>query len=250
VGRLLINCDLGENETDEQTARLFGLVDAASICCGVHAGSEAKTRRTLQIAAGHKVMIGAHPGMAATGGRGSELPTPADFRDLIEAQVTKFIVFADEQDVSVDYVKLHGSLYHAVEQDRGCAKVYLELLACWEGKLGVFALGGGRFAAQAIDAGIKVWSEGFADRAYLRNGSLAPRAEAGAILEAAAALARLTQWQGSGMMDTLDGDPFALQFDTLCVHSDSPDAEILLQDIKHLIDRPAAKRSVGDDPED
>ena len=70
MGLILINCDLGENESDELTNSLLNSVDAASICCGVHAGSEAKTRKTLEVASEKDVLIGAHPGLPGEGDRG------------------------------------------------------------------------------------------------------------------------------------------------------------------------------------
>ncbi|MGB0745323.1 MAG: LamB/YcsF family protein, partial [Opitutales bacterium] len=81
--QILINCDLGENESDEQTQRLLGLVDAASICCGTHAGSLAKTRKTLNQAAAKGVMVGAHPGLSADRGRGDDLPDADHFRRIL-----------------------------------------------------------------------------------------------------------------------------------------------------------------------
>lgn len=234
MGRLLINCDLGENESDEQTEKLLGLVDAANICCGVHAGSSSKTRKTLKMAAGHGILIGAHPGLAAAGGRGNERPTMEAFRNLLEAQVMDFLALAEKEAVTVSYVKLHGTLYHLVEQDTDYAQIYLQVLASLGRKVGVFALAGGAFSRQAVEAGIRVWSESFADRAYLNNGSLVPRTTAGAILAADPALARFSKWQRGGLMDTFDGDAISLSVDTLCVHGDSPEAEMLLRQLRIL----------------
>ncbi|MFO8026348.1 MAG: LamB/YcsF family protein [Opitutales bacterium] len=234
MGRLLINCDLGENETDEQTEKLLGLVDAASICCGEHAGSGAKTRRTLQMAAERGIMVGVHPGLAADGGRGGQLPGPAAFRELLDRQITRFTSLAGSLGLPVAYLKLHGSLYHAVEADEAYAAVYLEWLHEQAPAPGVFALAGGGFAEKAKAAGLKVWREAFADRGYRSNGTLVPRAAMGAVLDAATALARFKKWQGSGLMATVDARPIALQADTFCVHSDSPDAETLLAGLKNL----------------
>ncbi len=235
MGRLIISCDLGENESEQQTLRLLALVDAASICCGVHAGSQAKTRRTLQMAAEQQVLIGAHPGLMAAGGRGSELPTVGEFRDLLVSQLGWFMELAGELAVSVDYVKLHGSLYHAVEHDANYAEAYLEWLASLETELGVFALAGGQFAEKASAAGVRVWAEGFADRAYLKSGLLVPRSQEGAELTVEEAVVRFTRWQRSGNMETIDGAAIPLRVDTLCVHSDSADAERLLVQIRGLL---------------
>lgn len=235
MGPILINCDLGEHETDERTARLLELVDAANICCGVHAGSEAKTRSTLLLAAQKGVLVGAHPGLPADGGRGPELPGPEAFCVLLEAQLNQFIAIADAYETWVGYVKLHGSLYHAVEHDEVLAEVYLHCLKSVGMGFGVTSLAGGVFQKKAKAAGLVVREEIFADRGYRGDGTLLPRAEIGAVLDAETALARFEKWLGSGRMDTADGGAIALQAQTICVHADSPDAETLLAGLRNLI---------------
>lgn len=235
MGLILINCDLGENESDELTNSLLESVDAASICCGVHAGSEAKTRRTLQVAADRGVLIGAHPGLPTEGGRGKVLPEPDEFRTLIEKQLTQFITMADSIETWVSYVKLHGSLYHAIEKVEAYAEIYLDLLKSVDSGFDVISMAGGSFQAKAKAAGLKVWEEAFVDRAYRRDGSLVPRSEPGALLTPEKTLERLNTWLNEGMLETVDGEPIAMLFDSLCVHSDSPEPEMLLQRMKYLI---------------
>ena len=237
MGRILINCDLGENEPDSQTARLLALVDAANICCGAHAGSQAKTRRTIRLAKEQGVLIGAHPGLPAAGGRGHELPTTEACRGLLMDQLHSFLATADCLKAPVSYVKLHGSLYHAVEQAPAYAQACLEVLKATRRRLGVFALAGGVFQRQAKAAGLEVWQEAFADRAYRRDGSLLPRAEPGATLKPDAALTRLKRWLREGKMESADGGQFQLRADTLCAHSDSPGAEELLAGVRQLFDQ-------------
>lgn len=235
MGRILINCDLGEHETDERTAHLLELVDAANICCGVHAGSEAKTQKTLRSAAEKGLVIGAHPGLGVDGGRGCDLPDTKDFQGLLEDQLNRFIAYADEIETWVSYVKLHGSLYHAVEHDEALAEVYLHCLKSVGMGFGVTSLAGGAFQKKAKAAGLVVREEIFADRGYRSDGTLIPRAEIGAVLDAETALARFEKWQRSGLMDTVESGSIALKADTVCVHSDSPDAETLLAGLRNLI---------------
>lgn len=228
---LIINCDLGENESAEQTEALLSVVDAANVCCGVHAGSLEKTRETLLMAKAKGVMVGAHPGMGVAGGRGEASLSAADFRSLLVEQLATFLEVAEDESVPVRYVKLHGSLYHAVEQDATLLKVYLDTLAILAADLGVFGLAGGACVTAARDRGIEVWEEAFADRGYREDGTLVPRGEAGALLSLPDASQRFAQWKDSGLMEAVGGARFALQADTCCVHADSPDALNLLRDL-------------------
>lgn len=233
MARLILNCDLGENESAERTEQLIAQVDAANICCGVHAGSIEKTRMTLEQAKHYGVIVGAHPGLAIEGGRGVSVPSVEDLKDLLGVQVGGFLRMASEVDVPVRYVKLHGALYHAVESDPELARAYLDCVEGFGAGLGIFSLAGGACAQAARRRELKVWKEAFADRGYTLNGQLVPRGEPDALLDAAVAVQRLEQWAKSGMMRAVTGETFPLRADTLCVHSDSPDALAMLQRLRN-----------------
>ena len=229
---IIINCDLGENESAERSERLMALVGAANICCGVHAGSAAKTRATLALAKRYGVQVGAHPGLAAAGGRGADLPSAVAFAELLETQVGGFLQLAKEEGVRVGYVKLHGSLYHAVEKEPMLAAKMIEYIQSLDIELGLFSLAGGVVAKDARASGLKVWEELFADRGYLADGSLIPRGSRGALIEKVdVAAARLAEWRASGKMATT-GASIVLNGQTVCVHSDSPNSLELLEELR------------------
>lgn len=232
MGRLLLNCDLGEHEPEKLTRALMRCVDAANICCGVHAGSLEKTRGTLQLAKEYGVKVGAHPGMAVAGGRGGQWPSPESFADLLCRQLGTFFEAAESVGAPVHHVKLHGSLYSAVELDSALAKVYLRQLQLLKG-VKVFTLSGGSFAECATAAGIEVVPELFADRGYRANGMLVPRSEPGALLHSVdSAVDRVRVWQETGAMPVAGGQTCSLSGGTLCVHSDSPQALELLHALR------------------
>ncbi|HAV13677.1 MAG TPA: hypothetical protein DCX06_09355 [Opitutae bacterium] len=232
---LILNCDLGENEAAEQTRQFMSLIDAANICCGVHAGSRDKTRETLGMAKEFGVKVGAHPGLFAAGGRGAGLPSIDAFRSLLNVQISSFLELAQELQVDVAYVKLHGSLYSAVEVDEQLLDTYIEVVQQFEPKLGVFGLAGGRCAEKCRSHGLEVWEEAFADRGYNPDGSLVRRSEAGALLNLESAQARFLHWYEHKNLRIKGGVTITLDAQTLCVHSDSPDALALLAYIRsHL----------------
>lgn len=234
MGRLSLNCDLGENESLKQTEALMQWVDAVNICCGVHAGSAAKTRDTLQLAKQLGVRVGAHPGLASAGGRGAQLPSAKAFEELLDQQLGSFHRAATELGVGVNHVKLHGSLYMAVERDQELAMVYLEQLNAYP-ELQIYALSGGAFARLATAHGREVYAELFADRGYQPDGKLVARDQPEALIESVDdAVARMRHWLDTGMLSTVTGDLIALEGDTLCVHSDSPNALQLLRALDAL----------------
>lgn len=231
--RMIINADLGESEADSVTAALMEIVDAANICCGVHAGGEAKTRRALSLARDCGVSVGAHPGMALSGGRGGVFPGVGEFGELLRCQVGGFRDAADRVGVVVHHLKLHGTLYHAVEQDGGLAEEFMNFLGREVPGMAVLALAGGSFAVRSRAAGLRVIAEAFADRGYLANGGLVPRGQPGALLvDPAAVVERLAQWRASSLMPTVDGGSFPLEAETLCVHADNPQALEILRALR------------------
>ena len=65
----------------------------------------------------------------------------------------------------------------------------------------------------------------FADRGYLPNGRLVPRAQPGAMIhDPEAAVTRLLAFLETGLMPVVGGDPIPLAAQSICVHGDSPGA--------------------------
>jgi UPF0271 protein len=63
-----------------------------------------------------------------------------------------------------------------------------------------------------------------------------PRGQADAVIdEVAVAVARIQQWLESGKMAVEGGQSILLTGETLCVHSDSPQALPLLASLRRLI---------------
>lgn len=230
MGRILVNCDIGEHESDVLTAELIPYLDAANICCGVHAGSIEKTRSTIALALAHGCLIGAHPGLANAGGRGDVAISPEAFSQVLEKQLGEFITLLDAQGGLLSYVKLHGALYHAVEKDAALAHAYLTSLSNIGGQIpAVCVLAGGKFSGIAQSAGLHVYEEVFFDRGYQSDGALVSRSNPGAVLSAVQAFSRFTEWHKTGQMETVDGRLVPLHGDTVCVHGDSPEAIQMLQ---------------------
>ncbi|MGZ0709501.1 5-oxoprolinase subunit PxpA [Coraliomargarita sp. W4R53] len=235
MAQIILNCDLGENEAPEQTEQLLSLIDAANIGCGFHAGSPGKTRSTIALALKYGVKIGAHPGLVTAGGRGQVLPDAATFQNLLEVQFSSFQAAAHSLNTTAEYIKLHGSLYHAVETQPELATIYINFLQQQTPEIATVALSGGVFAQAAEAAGLNVIHEAFADRDYLPDGSLVPRSEEGAVIAQSEALSRMMRWAKDGKIPTRGGSSIALVVDFLCVHGDSPDAIELIRNLRAFI---------------
>jgi UPF0271 protein len=220
--RIDLNCDLGEGAGLD--AELMPLVTSANIACGAHAGDAATMRETVALARRHGVGIGAHPGHEdrAGFGRAERTITGAQAAGLVTEQIARLAAIAGGD---LRHVKLHGALYNQVAREPRLAEAVAgELARTWP-RLVVFALAGSELVRAGRRHGLVVAEEAFADRRYRRDGSLVPRAWAGATIDredeaVAQALAMITR----GALRAIEGGETTVRADTLCLHGDGPHA--------------------------
>jgi UPF0271 protein len=225
VGRRIdLNADVGEGYRDDE---LLALVTSANVACGAHAGDAATMRATVRLARALGVRVGAHPGFADRAGFGRRIGSrdPAVIADLVAAQIAALARIAAEEGVTLAHVKPHGALYNLAAIDDEVADAVAATVARCAPGAHLMGLAGSRALHAARRHGVIAEAEGFADRGYLGDGTLAPRERAGALLDAPADAARqAVRLACDGAVTTLDGATLTLQVDTLCLHGDAPDA--------------------------
>jgi UPF0271 protein len=219
-----LNADVGEGYPDDQ---IVPLVTSANVACGAHAGDETTMRATLRLARAHGVRVGAHPGFADRAGFGRHVTTrdPAAIAQLVGEQIATLARVAADEGIVLSHVKPHGALYALAADDDAIADAIAATVAQLVPAAQLIGRARSRGLARASAHGLVVLAEGFADRAYLRDGTLAPRDRAGALIEdPREAARRALQLASAGTVDTLDGTTLALHVDTICLHGDAPDA--------------------------
>ncbi len=231
-----INCDLGEGELVERTRALMRCVTSANVACGGHAGDVETMERCALLSVRLGVRLGAHPGLEDGFGRAHAVISVKDFETLLIHQVGALQAVARVCRARLHHVKLHGSLYHAVEREAPLRRAFLRTMSRWFPVLKVYALAGGTVAAEASRFGLEVWEEGFLDRTYRDDGSLVPRGETGALLtDARQRKERLERLrEGDGLLSAA-GCPLSVRPRTLCVHGDSVDAIALARLARRLL---------------
>ena len=200
-----LNADLGEGAGADEV--ILGFVDSANVACGVHAGSVsiaiATALRCLQMG----VEVGAHPGYddRAGFGRVESALSPAEIEALVAYQVAGLAAVAP-----IAYVKPHGALYHRCQRDPAAADALARVAKAHS--VGLLGQPNFEILAAAARAGIPAYREGYADRLMMPDGSLAPRTEAGALLNPIAAAKQAVLLARSG------------RYDTICIHGDTKNA--------------------------
>lgn len=239
--RIDLNADLGEGRRGSlgQDAELMQSITSANIACGFHAGDPGVMRDTVALAAELGVAVGAHPGFPDLEGFGRrELKvSPADVGDFVAYQVGALAAIAATQGVRLQHVKPHGALFNMAARDAALADAVAQATATIDRSLILFGLPGSELIAAGARAGLKTAAEGFADRAYQRDGALVPRQEAGAVLESAERVVqRALRMVREGTVETADGGIVDLRVDTLCVHGDTPGAADLAARVRAALD--------------
>ena len=225
-----LNADLGESFGPWVIgcdAEMLAIVTSASIACGGHAGDPETMYQTLRLAAERGVSVGAHPGYNDREGFGRRVipMAPAEIGRMVAAQIGALTAMAALAGTKVAYVKPHGALANLAADNRDVADAIVAAVRKISPGLAVLAISGTDLEPAAREAGLQVFSEIFADRAYLATGRLLPRARAGAVIhDAGEATARLLGFLETGLMPVVDGAPIRLAAQSICVHGDTQGA--------------------------
>jgi UPF0271 protein len=236
--RIDLNADLGESFGAwpmGQDAQLMAIVTSANVACGGHAGDPATMRRTVRLARAHGVAVGAHPGFPDLLGFGRReiQMSPQDVEDLVLYQVSALAGIARAEGVRLQHVKAHGALYNMACRDEALAEAIAAAVAAFDPTLVLFGLPGSALLQAGLDAGLPVAAEAFADRAYLPDGSLAPRSQPGSVIhDVDTVVARAVTMVTESTAIATDGSRLAFDADTLCLHGDTPGAAALAAAIR------------------
>jgi len=237
----LLNCDMGEsfgNWALGLDAQAMPFVDCANIACGFHASDPDVMRKTVAMAVAHDVKIGAHPGYPDLMGFGrrSMACSPQEVENLMLYQIGALEAFCRAEGTRISYVKPHGALYNDMASDFDLLRAAMQAVIRYDRNLPLLVMSTANpepVRELALEMGVTLWFETFADRAYDANGHLVSRRlpgavhhERGAIVDQAVALARGEPLTAS------DGSELYLPADTLCVHGDNAESVAAVKAIR------------------
>lgn len=216
-------------------------IDQANIACGGHAGDCSSMALAVKQALEHDVAIAAHPSYPDRehfGRRSMAISVEALSRAL-RKQVADIDKICKHHNTSLTHIKAHGALYNdcfvkpeltmlmmGLAQDYHCA-LLLQATTTPQAWLTL-----------AIDYGVNIEWEGFADRAYTDSGALVSREHEHAVHKDVASIIEQAQTfneRGGVVSETQRW--LALPIDSLCVHSDTQHALDAVKQIHHVFHR-------------
>jgi UPF0271 protein len=250
--RLDLNADVGESFGAYklgQDASLMPVITSANVACGFHAGDPGVMRESVALARRHNVAVGVHPGFPDLVGFGRRemRATAREVEDLVVYQIGALAAVAATLGLRLQHLKPHGALYNMAVRDGVLADAIARATVAVDPTLILFGLPGSELIAAGQRAGLRTAREGFADRAYQADGTLAPRHLPGAVIEdpdivvrRAVAMAR------ERAVIAIDGSRITLEIETICVHGDTPGAALLASRVRDaLIDADVMILPVG-----
>ena len=237
-----LNCDMGEGFghwvlSDAPDEELMALISSANIAAGFHAGDPNSMDRVIKLAQTYGVGLGAHPGYRDLQGIGRRYikTTPEELVNDIIYQVGAVREFGRRHGIRLQHVKPHGALYMHVAKDEALAAALVEALQKVDPQLFLYCMGGSVLHRIARAAGQPVVREFYADRDYGPNGFIVFTRRVSALDPKAVAQKVLLACE-QGVVKTIDGQTVAIEFDSVCIHSDTPGALSLVQETRQLLD--------------
>jgi len=236
-----MNSDVGESfgvyklGLDEE---VIPHITSANIACGFHAGDPGVMRKTVTLARRYGVEVGAHPGFPDLIGFGRRNvdATLEEIQDYIVYQTGALMAFAQSQELRLQHVKAHGSLYNMAVANPKIWEAMAEAVAKVNRDLILVVLAHSkRDSLLEIGKrhGTRIAFEAFPDRAYNKDGSLVSRREKGAVIHDHEVVAkRALKIALEGKVVAVDGTEVELKADTLCVHGDNPAAVEMVKRIR------------------
>lgn len=239
-----LNCDMGESYgrwslgADEQ---IMPYITSANIACGFHGGDPHVMRQTVALALRHQVAVGSHPGLPDLMGFGRRAldVTPPEIKDYLCYQTGALREFVRAAGGELQHMKPHGILYNMMERDEALAVAAGEAVLESGGQdLILMAMASGKYDAACRKRGVRVASEGFADRAYNVDGTLVSRKIPGSVItDPARAAAQAVTMAMQGKVRTMDGPEIDISVQTICCHGDTPGAEKIVRAVREAMEK-------------
>lgn len=239
-----LNCDMGEafglyRMGDDES--LMPLIHEANVACGFHASDFNHMRATVRLARQHGVKVGAHPSLPDLQGFGRrEMKIGREeLANCIIYQVGALKGFLEAEGMRLNHIKPHGSLYGMAARLPDVAEAVCDAADVF--KVPLFGMVGTLHEKIYAARGHRFIAEFYADLDYNDDGSLiiTREHEAKDPGEAAAKSLRAIR---EGKVKSVGGKDISVGADTICVHSDTPNAVAIAAAVRQAISAQSTAR--------
>ncbi|HEX4573258.1 MAG TPA: LamB/YcsF family protein [Dongiaceae bacterium] len=223
---LAINCDMGESfglyHLGDDDA-IMPYISAANVACGFHASDFNHMRKTVQSAKKFGVKVGAHPSLPDLQGFGRRemKMSREELTNCIIYQVGALKGFLKAEGMPLNHIKPHGALYGMAARMEHVAHAVCDAADVFDVPL----MGMINTLHEKIygERGRRMIAEFYADLDYGDDGALIITRVHDAKDPAAAAARSLRAVEEHKVL-SIGGRDLPVRADTICVHSDTPNA--------------------------
>ncbi|MGP1254389.1 MAG: LamB/YcsF family protein [Kiloniellales bacterium] len=232
-----INCDMGESfglyRMGDDTA-MMPLITVANVACGFHASDYNHMRATVQLAKRHGVQVGAHPSLPDLQGFGRRemKMSREEMTNCIIYQVGALKGFLEAEEMELNHIKPHGSLYGMAARQEHIAEAVCDAADVF--RVPVFGMIGCLHETVYGRRGHTFVAEYYADLDYSDEGGLIITREHHAV-DPATAAERALRAVREGKATSVNGKDVAVRADSICVHSDTPNALEVAQAVRQAV---------------
>ncbi|MEZ5931930.1 MAG: 5-oxoprolinase subunit PxpA [Alphaproteobacteria bacterium] len=221
-----INCDMGEGFGLYQIgddAGLMPLIQVANVACGFHASDFNHMRATVRLAKQHGVKVGAHPSLPDRQGFGRrEMKIGREeMANCLIYQIGALKGFLDAEGMPLNHIKPHGSLYGMAGRDPEIAHAIADAADVF--RVPIFGIINSLHETIYPERGHAFVAEYYADLDYSDEGLMIITRDHHAV-DPATAAARCLRAITEGKTESVSGKQVAVRADSICVHSDTPNA--------------------------
>ena len=221
-----LNCDMGESfglYRMGDDAHLMPLIDIANVACGFHASDFNHMRATVRLAKANGVAVGAHPSLPDLQGFGRrEMKIGREeLANCLIYQIGALKGFLDAEGMKLNHIKPHGSLYGMAARDEAIANAICDAADVF--KAPILGMVGTLHETVYAARGHRFLAEFYSDLDYGDDGTVIITREHDAV-DPSVAAAKCLRAVREGKVTSVGGREITVGADTICVHSDTPNA--------------------------
>ena len=235
-----INSDMGEINRlldDGTYEKLMNYVTSINLACGGHAGDETMMTAMVALAKEKGVNVGAHPSYPDKENFG-RIDIDMDQNELLDSvrdQIQLLVDIGAENGVELTHVKPHGALYNRAVNDEGVAQTIGKAIMQVNPSLKVMGLAGSNMLTVFKTLGLEPVGEAFADRSYESDGTLRNRKYDDALITDPDKAAFQAKNMVEGTVISFEGKAIEMNAQTICIHSDTPNAVAIAEAVREEI---------------
>ncbi|MGY8946443.1 MAG: 5-oxoprolinase subunit PxpA [Flavobacteriales bacterium] len=229
-----INADVGEGMGNEN--ELFPMISSCNIACGGHAGDKETMASTVSLAKEYNVKIGAHPSFEDRENFGRKILkiNRDELLNSLTNQVESLQEILKKEKIKLNHIKAHGALYNLSAYDKESAKSIIDLAKSINTKL--YVPYSTLISKMAIEEGVEICNELFIDRNYNSDLTLVSRENPNALIKDSKTMFQhVNKIINDKIITTIDNKNIPIEFDTLCIHGDSPNAIELIKNLHYKL---------------